>query len=67
MIKYKDIKEIIIRRYIYDFRALEIFLKNGKSYFFNLYSKQNVQKFFDVIEKKINLEIYYLKHSSSIK
>ena len=59
LIKYKDIKEIIIRRYIYDFRALEIFLKNGKSYFFNLYSKQNVLKFFDIIEKKKNSNKLY--------
>ena len=56
IIKYKDIKEIINRRYIYDFRAIEIFLKNGKSYFFNLYSKQNVLNFFDVMEKKIKIQ-----------
>ena len=53
IIKYKDIKEIIVRRYLYDFRAIEIFLKNGKSYFFNLYTKENILQIFDIIEKNI--------------
>ena len=51
LIKLKDIQEIINRRYIYDYRAFEIFLKNGKSYYFNLYSKENVLSFFKEIEK----------------
>ena len=51
IIKLKDIQEIIIRRYIYDYRALEIFLKNGKSYYFNLYLKEKVKSFFEIIEK----------------
>ena len=51
--KYKDIKEIIVRRYLYDFRAFEIFLNNGKSYFFNLYSKETILQFLDFIEKNI--------------
>ena len=56
MIKIKDIQEIINRRYIYDYRAFEIFLKNGKSYYFNLYIKENVNKFFENIEKMKNEE-----------
>lgn len=51
MIKYQDIEEIISRRYIYDYRAIEIFLKNGKSYYFNLFIKENVNSFFEEIEK----------------
>jgi len=51
MIKYQDIEEIISRRYIYDYRAIEIFLKNGKSYYFNLFVKENVNSFFEEIEK----------------
>ena len=39
IIKLKEIDEIIARRFIYDYRACEIFLKNGKSYYFNLYEK----------------------------
>jgi len=62
IIKYKDIKEIIARRYIYGYRAFEIFLKNGKSYYFNLYSEENLSKLFKVMEKlvinkKYNFEI----------
>jgi len=51
MIKYQDIEEIISRRYIYDYRAIEIFLKNGKSYYFNLFVKENINLFFEEIEK----------------
>ena len=58
IIKIKDIEEIISRRYIYDYRALEIFLKSGKSYYFNLYTKENLNSFFKEIEiiKKQNLK-----------
>jgi len=51
MIKYQDIEEIISRRYIYDYRAIEIFLKNSKSYYFNLFVKENIKLFFEEIEK----------------
>ena len=51
MIKYQDIEEIISRRYIYDYRAIEIFLKNSKSYYFNLFVKENVNLLFEEIEK----------------
>ena len=51
LIKIKEIQEIISRRYIYDYRAIEIFLKDGKSYYFNLYSPINVNSFFEKIEK----------------
>ena len=51
IIKLKDIQEIISRRYIYDYRAIEIFLKNGKSYYFNLYLKEKVKSFFEILEK----------------
>ena len=58
LIKIKDIQEIISRRYIYDYRAFEIFLKNGKSYYFNLYTKENLNSFFKEIEiiKEQNLK-----------
>ena len=50
IVKYQDIEEIISRRYIYDYRAIEIFLKNGKSYYFNLFVKENVNSFYEEIE-----------------
>ena len=56
LIKIKDIKEIISRRYLYDYRAFEIFLKDGKSYYFNLYSKKSLLYFYEEIEKLKNEE-----------
>ena len=56
IIKINEIEEIIVRRYLYDYRAFEIFLKNGKSYYFNLYSKDNLKKFFDEISKLRDIE-----------
>lgn len=53
IIKLKDIEEIISRRFVYEYRANEIFLKNGKSYYFNLYSKEINDNFFDTMEKFI--------------
>ena len=32
-------------------QAIEIFLKNGKSYYFNLYLKEKVKSFFEIIDK----------------
>jgi len=58
IIKYNNIKEIIARRYIYGYRAFEIFLKNGKSYYFNLYSEEKILKLFEVMEKLINKQKY---------
>ena len=51
IIKRKEIEEIISRRFVYDYRACEIFLKNGKSYYFNFYSLEKNKLFFDSIEK----------------
>ena len=61
IIKLKEIEEIIARRYIYDYRAFEIFLKNGKSYYFNLYSKQILNKFMEEIEKFTKLKNNIIK------
>ena len=51
IIKIKDIEEIITRRYLYIYQAFEIFLKNGKSYYFNLYSKDYLKQFIDKIKE----------------
>ena len=50
IIKLKEIEEIIARRFIYDYRACEIFLKNGKSYYFNLYEKETLNEFFKAMD-----------------
>ena len=54
----KEINEIINRRFLYLFQACEIYLKNGKSYFFNFYSEENKIKFFNILEnKEYNIKI----------
>ena len=50
IIPYKLIKQIIKRKFIFFEQALEIFLHNGKSYFFNLYREEICKKFFDDLE-----------------
>ena len=40
-----EIKEIINRRFLYSFQACEIYLKNGKSYYFNFYSEEKKIEF----------------------
>ena len=61
IIKHKDIEEIIIRAFAYNNQAFEIFLKNGKSYFFNLYKEDYIIKFYKEIEKiKIKFKLNYI-------
>jgi hypothetical protein len=50
-----EIKEIINRRYLFLFQACEIFLKNGKSYFFNLFSESNKIEFFKLFDDSIKI------------
>lgn len=50
----KDIKEIIKRRTLYANQSVEIFLGNGKSYFFNFFTSinfENAYKYFDYFAK----------------
>ena len=51
IIPYKYIEQIIKRKFIFFYQAFEIYLKNGKSYFFNLYKENICDKFFENIEK----------------
>ena len=51
IILYDEIEEILGRYFAFIPQALEIFLKNGKSYFFNLISKDNLKYFYDLITK----------------
>ena len=55
IILYDEIEEIFQRTFAYNIQAIEIFLKNGKSYFFNLLEYYNLFEFYKTIEKiKIN-------------
>ena len=52
VIQYKEIEEIITRSFLYNYQAFEIFLKNGKSYMFNLYQQDYLNDFYNYINKK---------------
>ena len=56
LINYDEIDEIFNRSFVYIPQALEIFLKNGKSYFFNLVEENNLMQFYDII---LNIKEYY--------
>ena len=43
IIFYDDIEEIVERRILYIWQGFEIFLKNGKSYMFNMLSRENYE------------------------
>ena len=58
IILFSEIEEIIERRFLFMWQGLEIYLKNGKSYFFNLFSestKNNIFDYFKTDEKIKNL------------
>ena len=46
----QDIIEMINRRFLYQFQACEIFLQNGKSYFFNFFSEEKKIEFFSIFK-----------------
>ena len=68
IIPYQYINQIIKRKFIFFNQSFEIFLHNGKSYFFNLYQEKICDKFFNEIEKiknndKNNYEFEIIKDS----
>ena len=55
IIYYSEIKEIILRKFCFNPIAYEIFMKDGRSYFFNFFSKKNLQRFYDNLISRINI------------
>ena len=53
----REITEIINRRFLYSFQACEIYLKNGKSYFFNFYSEEKKKEFIKLFNDFDNITI----------
>ena len=51
IIHLNDIEEIVEKRFLLMWQALEIYLKNGKSYFFNLLSFDNKNSLLEELEK----------------
>ncbi|MCQ2815963.1 MAG: PH and BEACH domain-containing protein [archaeon] len=60
LIFFKNIKEILHKRFLYLEHAVEIYTKSGKSYFFNFFKKQYAKIFFKFIETTLekNKDIY---------
>ena len=50
IILFSEIEEIIERRFLLMWQGVEIFLKNGKSYFFNAYNENNKKDFLDFLK-----------------
>ena len=46
---YQDIKTIIKRRSFLMYQSFEVFCQNGKSYFFNLFRKENCENAFKIL------------------
>ena len=59
----REITEIINRRFLYSFQACEIYLKNGKSYYFNFYSEDKKIKFISLFAESS----YTIKIISDLK
>jgi hypothetical protein len=57
-IYFDEIREIIIRRFLYMWQGNEIILKNGKSYYFNLMTKFSNTNFLDYIREVNEKEKY---------
>ena len=55
IIYYKEIKEILLRRFYFNYIAYEIFTKDNKSYFFNFFDKKNLKKFSDNLKENVNI------------
>ena len=51
IIFYQDIKRIIKRRSFLMYQSLEIFCQNGKSYFLNLFKKENCEIAFKILKE----------------
>eukprot|EP01127_Copromyxa_protea_P006728 TRINITY_DN1671_c0_g1_i4.p1 TRINITY_DN1671_c0_g1~~TRINITY_DN1671_c0_g1_i4.p1 ORF type:complete len:1157 (+),score=202.86 TRINITY_DN1671_c0_g1_i4:3973-7443(+) len=65
--KLDDLQFVYSRRYLLIWTAIEIFLTNGRNYFFNLPMGQN-KKIFSVIvgQKPRNLEFSFFGHSQTL-
>ena len=66
LIFYDDIKEIIKRRVCLTYIGIEIFLKNNRSYMFNFFDKNNINKFIEQIKVYTNYKNKIIKNNISI-
>ena len=72
IILFDEIEEIVEKRFLLMWQAIEIYLKNGKSYFFNLISKEQFDFIMDVfknnkiIKNKIHLKDFFKTHQKQL-
>ena len=52
IMEFNDIKEVIERTFVYNWIALEIYLKDGRSFLFNLFNEEAVSDLFDIIKQQ---------------
>ena len=50
---YCEIKEIVIRRFCFQYTGYEFFMKNNKSHLFNFFNKNNLYKFIKTMFNKL--------------
>ena len=50
IMEYNNVKEIINRTFAYNWIALEIFLKDGRSFLFNLFNEETISDFFETLK-----------------
>ena len=55
--EYNNIKEVVNRRFFYSWISLEIFLKERKSFLFNLFNEDTNYDLFEKLKQKIVLVI----------
>ena len=67
IIYFSEINEIKKRQFIFFDQALEFFLKNGKSYFFNFLSRHNYNNLLLKLKEKKNLNQELLKNDKKEK
>ena len=56
LILFSEIEEIIERRFLLMWQGIEIFLKNGKSYYFNLFSEERNNRILDFFRADDNIK-----------
>ena len=54
---YSNIKTYSKRQFLFNMQGIEFFLKNGKSYFFNLFLEKNLEDLIIILEKKTKINI----------
>ena len=73
IIVFDEIEEIIERRFLLMWQAIEIFLKNGKSYFFNFLTRNKYENILDIfksnniLKDKIHDKDYFKSKRNIIK